>query len=314
VVTRIPLGLGDPGRGPATDGSLALDDLWLEPAPRRRAPAAASRLKEREPFDTVPPVMPPSRPNRRRRVERREARAARRTRQLALLLLLAAVLVASLLATAFGGGTSRVPVSLAAASLASTQTAAQTRPFPEIVAMRGPVRLQLPVSQRRVTAIGYHSADDGGLPLAPAGRQRNEGLVQRLIHSVFGGGGGSPTWYRLSSGATSALDVGAPVGTNVYAPVDGTVVAITPYVVGGKRYGSRIDIQPQNAPSVVVSLTQLRVDPSLTVGSTVVSGARKLGTVVDLARVERQALARYTNDAGNHVTVELRPAASVVLD
>jgi hypothetical protein len=65
---------------------------------------------------------------------------------------------------------------------------------------------------------------------------------------------------------------------------------------------------------VVVSLTQLKVDPSLSVGNTVVSGARKLGTVVDLARAERQALARYTNDSGNHVTVEIRPAASLVLN
>ena len=229
-------------------------------------------------------------------------------------MLLAAVFVVSLLFTAFGGGTSRTPVSLAAASLASARADVQTRPFPEIVAVRGPVRLQLPISQRRVTAIGYHAADDGGMALAPSGHQANEGVVQRVIHAVFGGGGGSPAWYQLDGGTTSALDVGAQVGTNVYAPVDGTVVAISPYVVGGRRFGSRIDIQPQNAPSVVVSLTQLRVDPSLSVGSTVVSGARRLGTVADLSLVEHQALARYTNDAGNHVTVELRPAASIVLN
>ena len=271
-------------------------------------------MKEVGAFDSVALDMPPSRPNRRRRVERREARAARRARQFALLALLAAVLVVSLLFTAFGGRTSRAPLSLAAATLAPAQTEVQTRPYPEILAVRGPVRLQMPISQRVNTAIGYHAADDGGLALAPTGHQANEGLVQRLFHAVLGGGGGSPAWYRLGGGTTSALDVGAPVGTNVYSPVDGTVVAISPYIVGGKRFGSRIDIQPQNAPSVVVSLTQLKVDPSLSVGSAVVGGARKLGTVVDLARVERQALARYTNDAGNHVTVELRPAAAVVLD
>jgi hypothetical protein len=229
--------------------------------------------------------------------------------------LLAAVFVVSLLLTAFGGGTAAGPAtrSLAGLDLAAAR-AQQTRPYPEIVAVRGPVRLQLPIAQSLVTAIGYHAADDGALALAPAGHQKNEGLVQRVVHAIFGGGGGSPAWYRLGGGTTSALDVGAPVGASVYAPVDGTVVAITPYVVGGKRFGSRIDIQPQNAPSVVVSLTQLEVDPSLTVGSTVVSGARKLGTVVNLALVEHQALARYTNDAGNHVTVEIRPAQSLALD
>jgi hypothetical protein len=241
-------------------------------------------------------------------------RSARRARQFALLVVLAAVFVASLLLTAFGGGTARTPVSFAVAGLATAQAQPQTRPFPEIVAVRGPVRLQLPISQKRVTAIGYHTADDGALALAPAGSQGNEGLFQRVIHTVFGGSGGSPTWYRLGGDVTSALDVGASVGTNVYAPVDGTVVAITPYIVGGKRYGSRIDIQPQNAPSLVVSLTQLKVDPSLSVGNSVVTGARKLGTVVDLSTAEHQALARYTNDAGNHVTVEIRPAASLALN
>ena len=58
----------------------------------------------------------------------------------------------------------------------------------------------------------------------------------------------------------------------------------------------------------------MRADAALTVGSNVVSGATRVGVVVDLSRVERQALARYTNDAGNHVSVELRPAASLVLN
>jgi hypothetical protein len=146
------------------------------------------------------------------------------------------------------------------------------------------------------------------------GRQGNEGVLQRVFHKVFGGGGGNPVWYQLDGGTPSALDVGAVPGTNVYSPVDGTVVGITPYVVGGHRFGTRIDIQPQTAPSFVVSLTQLRADPSLAVGSNVVSGATRLGAVVDLAKAEQQALARYTNDAGNHVAIELRPAASLVLN
>ena len=185
---------------------------------------------------------------------------------------------------------------------------AQTRPALEIVALRGQVPLQLPVSQSRLTAIGYHSAGDGALSLDPVGHQANEGLVQRVVHGIFGGGGGSPRWYQLAGGGTSALDVGAPIGSDVYSPVDGTVVAIKPFVVEGKAHGSEIDIQPQTAPSLVVAVTQLVADPALTVGTSVVSGATKLGRVADLAVVEQQALARYTNDAGNHVTVEVRAA------
>jgi hypothetical protein len=35
---------------------------------------------------------------------------------------------------------------------------------------------------------------------------------------------------------------------------------------------------------------------------------------VNLAQIEKQALARYTNDSGNHVSVTLHPAASLVLN
>jgi hypothetical protein len=139
-------------------------------------------------------------------------------------------------------------------------------------------------------------------------------VLQKVLHKVFGGGGGHPTWYQLDDGATSALDVGAAAGTSVYSPIDGTVVAITPYIVAGQRFGSRIDIEPQSAPSLVVSLTQVRADPALSVGTNVVSAASRIGVVVDLAKIERQALARYTNDAGNHVSIELRPAATLVLN
>jgi hypothetical protein len=223
----------------------------------------------------------------------------------ALLVILSAVFLVALGLTAFGGATARTAAIIPRPSVASV---AQTRPTPEIVAQRGPLSLQLPISQTRLTAIGYHSAHDGALSLKPVGHQANEGLVQRIVHGIFGGGGGSPKWYQLSGGGTSAIDVGAPVGSDVYAPVDGTVVAIRPFVVEGKAYGSEIDIQPQNAPSLVAAVTQLVADPALTVGTSVVSGATKLGRVADLAAIEHQALSRYTNDAGNHVTVVVRTA------
>jgi hypothetical protein len=241
----------------------------------------------------------------RRRIERRQARSVRRARRFALLVLLAAIFLVALILTAFGGGPARRPLTLPRPALAS---AIQTRPKPEIVALHGAVQLQLPISEARLTAIGYHAAHDGALPLSPVGHQVNEGLLQRVVHGIFGGGGGTPRWYQLGGGGTSALDVGAPAGTDVYSPVDGTVVAIRPFIVEGKQYGSEIDISPQSAPSLLVAVTQLVADPSLSVGSAVVSGATKLGRVVDLAAIERQALSRYTNDGGNHVTVEIRSA------
>jgi hypothetical protein len=254
-------------------------------------------------FDKVPRDMPSAHP--RRRIERQRARAARRARRVALLVVLSAVFLVALGLTAFSKGTVPTSVVVPRTPLAAV---AQTQPTTEIIAERGQVHLQLPISQSRLTAIGYHSAGDGALSLHPLGHQANEGLVQRIVHGIFGGGGGSPRWYQLTGGGTSAIDVGAPIGSDVYSPVDGTVVAIRPFVVEGKAHGSEIDIQPQTAPSLVVAVTQLVADPSLTVGTPVVSGATKLGRVADLAVVEHQALSRYTNDAGNHVTIEIRAA------
>ncbi len=268
---------------------------------------ALDRLEDPPQFDKVPRDMPSSRPKGRRRVDRHRARTARRARRVALLILLSAVFLVALGLTAFGGTTKTKRVS-AIIPGPSQATTAQTRPATEIVAQRGTLSLQLPISQSRLTAIGYHTAGDGALSLDPVGHQANEGVVQRVVHGIFGGGDASPKWYQLAGGGTSALDVGAPIGSDVYSPVDGSVVAIRPFVVEGKKYGSEIDIQPQTTPSLVVAVTQLVADPALTVGTSVVSGATKLGRVADLAAIERQALARYTNDAGNHVTLEVRAA------
>ena len=42
------------------------------------------------------------------------------------------------------------------------------------------------------------------------------------------------------------------------------------------------------------------------------AGTSKVGTIVDLGGVEKQALARYTQDAGNNVSLEVHPAATAV--
>src|SRR5207302_11181928 len=127
------------------------------------------------------------------------------------------------------------------------------------------------------------------------------------------GGHGPFVYYQLSGGEKDVLDVGALPGTDVYAPVDGAVVGITPYILNGTAYGARIDLQPTTAPSLVVSMTQLTSDPALTVASTVSASNTKVGRVIDLSGVERQALARFTQDAGNHVALEVRPAATIAL-
>jgi hypothetical protein len=232
---------------------------------------------------------------------------------MAALLLAAAALLITLLLTAFGSDSPTATLAPAAPAPA-TRLLPAGPPRPQVIAVRSSLRIQMPVAQSRVTAVGYHASSGGALALSPVGRQANAGLLARIARRLLGTGGSGLAYYVLGGSdgpATSVLNVGAPPGTDVYAPVDGTIVGITDFVISGRKRGARIDIQPSGAASIVVSLTHLRPDPALTVGSTVTAASSKVGTLLDLSDVERQALARYTNDAGNHVAVEVRPAATL---
>jgi hypothetical protein len=235
-----------------------------------------------------------------------------RRRRLAVVVAIAIVAVGTLLVTAFGGGDH--PTAPLAAPASASRLLPAGPPTGQVIARLGALNVQLPINKARVTAIGYHGASDGALGLTPIGTQANEGLLKRLLHKIVGGGTGSPRWYLLTGGqgpSTSALDVGATPGTDVYAPVNGTIVGIGKVILDGKVAGERIDIQPSSVPSLVVSVSRLTVDPSLVVGAMVTADGSKLGQVLDLSKVEQQALARYTNDAGNHVLIEVHPAATL---
>jgi murein DD-endopeptidase MepM/ murein hydrolase activator NlpD len=242
----------------------------------------------------------------RRRPQRRSANPARRT---VVLVLLAVALLVTLALGAFASA----PPDQSAVPSSAARLAPADKP---LIALQGSLQIKMPVSQGQVTAIGYHGANEDALPLEPVGSQANEGLFARVFHGIFGGEEGSLRYYQLGGGAgpsTGAVDVGAAAGTDVFAPVSGTVVSIQPYVLDGRRYGSRVQIQPLRAPSVVVSLTHLRIDPALTVGSPVTEAATKVGVVMDFSQVEQQALASHTGDAGNHVTIQIQPAATLAL-
>jgi murein DD-endopeptidase MepM/ murein hydrolase activator NlpD len=259
-------------------------------------------------------MSPPVTHRRARTTHRRRLDRERRLRRLAVLAALAVVALVIVLVSAFGGS-GAAPQAPAPAS--ATRLLPAGPPQPEVIARLGALHVQLPVSQSRVTAIGFQGGSEGALAVSPLGTQANQGLLRRLLHKIVGGASGAPRWYQLPGGqgpATSSIDVGAPPGTDVYSPVDGIVVAIDDVVLNGRTYGSRIDVQPANAPSLTVSVSHVKVDPALTVGAPVTAGGSKLGTVVDFSHAEEQALARYTNDTGNHVEIEVHPSASLSLD
>ena len=300
-------------------GALALQPEPVEPeeAPSVRTQSRL-RLRARAALRsvTVPPMATTEAPGfaaRARQRQREEARAkARRARRTAALVVIACGCLVALLLTAFGRG-GETAVTITGPAPASRLLPAGP-PQPQIVATQDSLRIQLPINQSRVTAIGYHAGGTLALPLEPVGTQANAGLAERIFRKLFGADSSGVRYYMLEGGVgadTGGLDIGAPVDTDVYAPVDGSVIAVTDNVINGKIYGVRIDIQPSGSPGVVVSLSNLRPDPALTVGSTVSSATTKIGRVIDLSEVERAGLARYTQDNGQHVHVEVQPATAL---
>ena len=220
--------------------------------------------------------------------------------------IVAALALVTLILTAFGSGSP----DRAAATVTSPPVATGVPPEPEVLATAGNLQIKLPIAAEAVTAIGFHGADGDAMELSPVGRQANEGLLARLWRRIAGSPREGPVWFQLEGGpGTEVLDVGATPGTDVYSPVDGTVVSISDFVIDGRVFGSRIDVRPSGAPSLIVSLSHLAPDPSLAVGSPVLASSSKLGSVVDVAAVERQALAKHARARGNNVAIDIHPAA-----
>jgi hypothetical protein len=216
--------------------------------------------------------------------------------------------VATLLLTAFDGTAGGRETS---APVPAPLPVTSAPPEPQDLAKVGNLRVQSPVAEGGITAVGFHGSDDGALVLQPIGPQANEGLLARLWRRITGSSKEGLTWYQLEQGEPRTLDVGAVAGTDVYSPVDGTVVAIRDRVVSGRVVGAEIELRPTSAPSLVVALQNVRPDEALTVGANVAAGSSKLGRVVDISRFERQALARVAPDGGNNVAIQVFPSATL---
>jgi hypothetical protein len=251
---------------------------------------------------------PRSRHAARLRASRRRAQA--RARWFALSVAVGVVAVGTLLLTAFDG--SAVEQS-SGAPVPAPLPVTSAPPEPQVLATVGNLRLQSPVAQGGVTAVGFHGSDEGPLVLHPVGPQANEGLVARLWRRITGSSKRGLAWYRLESGDLRTLDVGAVAGTDVYSPVDGTIVAIRDHVVSGRIVGAEIELRPTSAPSLVVLLQNVRPDRALEVGANVAAGSSKLGRVTDISRLEQQALSRHAADGGNNVAIEVYTSATLSL-
>jgi hypothetical protein len=225
------------------------------------------------------------------------------------------LVVVTVIATALRSGSSSNNTPTAIASVPPTQLAPNAAPVPAGLATApGNLVLDVPITQRRITAIVYHGiGSTQAIPLVPIGSQRNAGILNTIAKMLTGApdGGGGPSYYVDGAGggpSTGSVDIGAVAGTDVYSPVDGKVTSIRPYVIDGAAHGNIIEIQPTSTPADVVTMTSVLAAPGVVVGTTVTAAKTKLGSVVDLSKVLTQEVAKYTSDAGNHVHIEVGPA------
>ena len=186
-------------------------------------------------------------------------------------------------------------------------------PRPQTLARQDQLVLLVPVQQSRITAILFHPVEGAdALVLDPVGEPVNQGIASRIVAAFQGQDAGGPPYELV--GEPTSVDIGGPIGTDAYAPVDGKVLSITPLIVNGTTFGDQIAIEPLANPGVVVVATGIRVDPALSVGSPVSTRPEawtKLGRIVDVTGALDPMLARYTQDGGNRIHLEVRPASSV---
>jgi hypothetical protein len=189
-------------------------------------------------------------------------------------------------------------------------------PAPQVLAREGSLELFVPIRTDRISAIAYHPvAGSRSYSLDPVGRQANANLLDSLWRHVFGDGGGGVRYY-VTDGGTDAVDIGARAGTDVYSPVNGQVVSLSPDVIDGDAvsYGVTVAIQPTGNPSVVVSLAHVVLDtgsdgqPTMQVGAQVEHGRTRIGTVADTSDVLVSDVAHYTSDGGDNVELSVDPA------
>ena len=205
---------------------------------------------------------PRSRHAARLRANRRRAQA--RARRFALAMVIAAV--ATLLLTAFDHNA--VPSS-SGAPVPAPLPVTSAPPEAQVLATVGNLRVQSPVARGGVTAVGFHGSVEGALVLQPVGPQANEGLVARLWRKITGSSRTGLAWYQLESVDPANPGSRRSRRDGRLPPVDGTVVAIRDQLVSGRKIGAEIELRPTSAPSLVVTIQNVRPDTGLAVGANV---------------------------------------------
>jgi hypothetical protein len=152
-----------------------------------------------------------------------------------------------------------------------------------------------------IKAIGYDSiADQDALSFSPEGRRANGSVLERVARKFLATEQPAALRYvSLGSGEKqNAVQVAAPPGAEVFAPIAGTVLAIVDNRINGDAAGVTIHLQPLGDPETVVFLSNLDVAQGIAVGQKVAAGETMLGSVRAPVPSRKEPIAKYTHDDG----------------
>ncbi|MBE3066674.1 MAG: hypothetical protein IMZ73_04455 [Chloroflexi bacterium] len=195
---------------------------------------------------------------------------------------------------------------------AARELASVREPAAIPLAWAGEVQIMLPIYEQQVTAIGYHPVDDCNVvSLSPNGRQVNDSIFSSLGRLSSGEG---PGYFVMEVGSrpgstSNSMDVGAPAGTCVFAPVDGTIAGIRSYNLQGQCPDTEIKIQPLNQSNVMVVMTHMG-NIQATLGQPLKAGVTRMGSVRQLDGCLEQQLGHFTYDSGNHLHMQVEAAVN----
>jgi len=201
----------------------------------------------------------------------------------------------------------------------SSSSVATVGPTP-IFASYKKLKLRLPVPVKRLTEVGFHQAAMGyALPmktpladakLSSAGNRR--GTHRKLATQPTGPdavlvGKVLRMWRPRPGRPDTAADVGAKPGTDVIAPVTGTVVKVKRYKLYGKWDDYEIHIHPDGYDNLDVVMIHIK-DVSCAPGDSVVAGETRVAAVRKLSDKFYDQLASYTKGGGDHVHIQVNDA------
>ncbi len=182
------------------------------------------------------------------------------------------------------------------------------------------LKLRLPVAVADLTEVGFHQASyayarhlDTHLSEADNGDAKKARSTKRDLTAQSSAadaelvGEALVMWRSRPGKPDSAADVGADPGSDVFSPVDGTVVKVKEFDLYGKYPDYEIHIQPAGYPGLDLVLIHVD-DLSCAPGDRVAAGVTRIAAVRKLDKRVRPQLRSYTDNGGHHTHLQINDA------